>query len=206
MLSYGTIEPHTLELLRQLSGHPLNSEMQLVGGTALALQYGHRKSVDLDFFGTFRGDILEFQEMIKSLGKIVSIKETERIRIYQINGVKVDFVDYSRYEWIAPPLEENGLRLASPADIAAMKINAIEGRGSRKDFIDVYQLLQHYSLSELLEFYRLKYPEHSFFRALMSLTYFDDAEKQPMPVMLKDIAWTKIKQSINTEVKRFTCM
>lgn len=144
--------------------------------------------------------------MIESLGKIIRIKETERIRIYQIDGIKVYFVDYSRYEWIALVLEEDGLRLASPVDIAAMKINAIEGRESRKDFVDIYQLLQHYSLSELLEFYKLKYPEHSFFRALMSLTYFDDAEQQPMPIMLNDVSWNEIKQNIYTEVKKFTCM
>lgn len=204
MLSYRTVESHTLELLKELTSHPLNSEMRLVGGTALALQYGHRKSVDLDFFGSFKGDILDFRDMIESFGRIMCIKETERIRIYQIDDIKVDFVDYSRYKWIAPALEEDGLRLASPVDIAAMKINAIEGRGSRKDFVDIHHLLQHYSLSELLEFYKLKYPEHSFFRALMSLTYFDDAEQQPMPIMFNDVSWDEIKQNIYTEVKNFT--
>lgn len=78
MLSYCTVEPHTLELLKRLTSHPLTSEMRLVGGTALALQYGHRKSVDLDFFGTFKGDIFDFRDMIQSFGEIVCIKETER--------------------------------------------------------------------------------------------------------------------------------
>jgi len=146
-----------LELLKELTAHPLLSEMRLVGGTALALQYGHRKSVDLDFFGIFKGDGSDFKDMTDSFDSVVRIKETERIRIYQINGIKVDFVDYSRYGWITPAVEEDGLRLASPIDIAAMKINAIEGRGSRKDFTDIYQLLQHYSLSELLGFYKQKY-------------------------------------------------
>lgn len=204
MLSYSTVERHTLELLKELTNHPLNSEMRLVGGTALALQYGHRKSVDLDFFGTFKGDIPDFRDMIDAFGTIVCIKETERIRIYQIDGIKVDFIDYSRYGWIAPAIREDGLCLASPIDIAAMKINAIEGRGSRKDFVDIYQLLQYYSLSELLDFYRQKYPEHSIFRALMSLTYFDDAEQQPMPIMLKDVPWDEIRQCIYTEVKKIT--
>lgn len=204
MLSYSTVEHNTLELLKELTCHPLNEEMRLVGGTALALQYGHRKSVDLDFFGTFKGDILEFREMIDSFGSVTRIKETERIRIYQIDGVKVDFVDYSRYGWINPSLEEDGLRLATPVDIAAMKINAIEGRGSRKDFVDVYQLLNHYSLSEILDFYRQKYPEYNLFRALMSLTYFDDAEQQPMPVMLDKVSWNEIKRRIRDEVKKMT--
>lgn len=204
MLSYNTVERHTLELLKELTNHPLNSEMRLVGGTALALQYGHRQSVDLDFFGTFKGDYIDFKDMIDSFGTVTRIKETERIRIYQIDGIKVDFVDYSRYEWISSAVEEDGLRLASPIDIAAMKINAIEGRGSRKDFVDIYQLLQCYSLSELLEFYTQKYPDHSIFRALMSLTYFDDAEQQPMPIMLDDISWNEIKRCIYAEVKKFT--
>ena len=80
-------------------------------------------------------------------------------------------------------VEDGGIRLASPRDIAAMKINAIEGRGTRKNFIDIFFLLQHYSLEELLGFYQQKYPEHSIFRALMSLTYFIDAEEQNMPTM-----------------------
>lgn len=204
MLSYSTVERNTLELLRKLTRHPLNKEMRLVGGTALALQYGHRKSVDLDFFGTFKADIMDFKEMINSFDNVTRIKETERIRIYQIDGVKVDFVDYSRYGWITPAVEEDGLCLASPVDIAAMKINAIEGRGSKKDFVDIYQLLRHYSLSEILEFYRQKYPEHNIFRALMSLTYFEDAEQQPMPIMFDEVFWTEIKQRICTEVKKIT--
>lgn len=75
-----------------------------------------------------------------------------------------------------------------------MKINAVEGRGSRKDFVDIYFLLQHYPLHEIMQFYKQKYPEHSFFRALMSLTYFEDAEQQMMPVMLSDISWEEIRQ------------
>jgi len=77
-----------------------------------------------------------------------------------------------------------------------MKINAIEGRGSKKDFIDVYFLLQHYSLDELLDFYAQKCPNYSIFRAIQSLGYFDDAEPQPMPKMLIDTDWCKIKNYI----------
>ena len=82
-----------------------------------------------------------------------------------------------------------------------MKINAIEGRGSRKDFIDIYFLLQHYSLNQILQFYQRKYPENSVFRALMSLTYFDDAEQQDMPTMFSDKTWTEMKQYIVNQVK-----
>lgn len=168
----------------------------------MALQYGHRQSVDIDMFGTFGSDADEMTECLKSIGQTQAIKVSERIRVYTINGIKVDFVDYGKYPWIDDVVTDNGLRLASPKDIAAMKINAIEGRGTKKDFIDVYFLLQHFSLKQLLDFYTKKYPEHSIFRALMSLTYYDDAEMQPMPKMFYDITWSRIKEKITSEVEK----
>ena len=85
-----------------------------------------------------------------------------------------------------------------------MKINAIEGRGTKKDFIDIYFLLQHYSLKEILNYYQEKYPENSIFRALMSLTYFDDAEDQFMPKMFQDVSWDEIKRVVHDAVKNYT--
>lgn len=204
MLSFQTVEPHTLELLRNLMALPLSSETRLVGGTSLALQYGHRNSVDLDFFGSLDDDLLAFRDCLESISQVNVIKETKSIRIYNIDGVKIDFVDYSRYPWLADAVEEDGLRLASPKDIAAMKINAIEGRGTRKDFVDIYFLLQHYSLNEILGFYQEKYPEHSMFRALMSLSYFDDAEKQMMPKMFASVSWDEMKAYIIKEVEKIS--
>lgn len=93
--------------------------------------------------------------------------------------------------------------LASPKDIAAMKVNAAEGRGTKKDFIDIYFLLQHYSLADILGFYNKKYPEHSEFRALMSLTYFEDAEEQLMPKMFESVSWESIKVEILKAVNEY---
>lgn len=196
MLSYKTVEPHTLELLKKLTKEPFFAETRLVGGTALALQYGHRMSIDLDFFGNIENDNIAIREILNNIGTISVFKETTNIKIYSINGIKVDFVNYSRYAWIDSAIEEDGLRLASPKDIAAMKINAIEGRGTKKDFIDMYFLLQHYTLEEILAFYANKYPENSLFRALMSLSYFEDAEEQLMPKMFSNIEWREMKQFI----------
>lgn len=84
-----------------------------------------------------------------------------------------------------------------------MKIGAIEGRGSKKDFIDMYFLLQHFSLEEILNFYAEKFPNHSTYRALMSLTYFADAEKFDMPTMFVDFDWEQCKSFILSEVKAF---
>lgn len=202
MLSYQTIDIHTLELLKGLMSEPLFASLRLVGGTALALQYGHRNSIDLDFFGIIEDDAEKIKSTLRKYGKLIVIKESKNIKIYILNGVKVDFVNYN-YEWIDEIIEENGIYLASPKDIAAMKINAIEGRGSKKDFIDIYFLLQHHSLEEILIFYQKKYPENSIFRALMSLSYFDDAEKQFMPKMFSDITWEEIKAYILKKVKNY---
>ena len=204
MLSFQTVEPHTLELLRSLMAMPSLSGLRLVGGTSLALQFGHRNSVDLDFFGSLDDTLFTFRECLEGIGHVNVIKETKSIRIYNIDGVKIDFVDYSRYPWLADAVEEEGLILASPRDIAAMKVNAIEGRGTRKDFVDIYFLLQHYSLDEILGFYQEKYPEHSLFRALMSLSYFDDAEKQMMPKMYAPDSWDEMKAYIIKEVEKIS--
>jgi predicted nucleotidyltransferase component of viral defense system len=181
---------------------PLLTGMRLVGGTSLALQYGHRNSIDLDFFGTLDEDLHSIRDSLERIGHVSVLKETRTIRIYDLDHVKIDFVDYSRYQWLAEAVNEDGLRLASPEDIAAMKVNAIEGRGTRKDFVDIYFLLQHYSLDEILGFYQKKYPEHSVFRALMSLSYFDDAEKQMMPKMFSKTSWDEMKAFIIKEVEK----
>lgn len=199
MLSYHTVEPHTLELLKQLSGKDFLSESRLVGGTALALQYGHRMSVDLDFFGKIEADNIDIKEQLQDVGKLSVIKESRNINVFVIDGVKVDFINYP-YQWIDEAVVDETVLLASPRDIAAMKVNAIEGRGSKKDFIDLYFLLQHYSIQDILGFYAKKYPEYSIFRALMSLTYFEDAESQFMPQMFTNVSWEEIKNTLRKAV------
>ena len=200
MLSLRTVTPDTLELLKALMSAPELLSLRLVGGTALALQYGHRSSIDLDLFGKIDIDAYELQEILSKHGMLRVENETKIIHQYIIDNIKVDVVNYP-FEWITPMIEDEGVRLASPMDIAAMKVNAIEGRGTKKDFIDMYMLLQHYSLEEILGFYQQKYPNHSVFRALRSLTYFEDAEDQFMPQMFVDDTWEDIKQFIVNKVK-----
>jgi hypothetical protein len=201
MLHYETIHPTTLELLKKLTAQEELRDMRLVGGTSLALQYGHRKSVDLDFFGKPQASQDEIIQMAERLGDLMILNHTKSILQMVINGMKVDVVDYSCYEWIDEPVTEEGLVLASPKDIAALKINAIEGRGTKKDFVDIDELLKHYDLSDILLFYRKKYPNYSIFRALLSLTYFEDAEAQAMPIMLSSVNWDEIKKHIIEVVK-----
>ncbi len=203
MLHLQTILPDTLELLKRLSAQPEMQGMRLVGGTSLALQYGHRQSVDLDFFGQLTVSQDDILSMMERMGSYRLRNRTSSILQLIVDGVMVDIVDYSRYPWIDDPVCHEGVTLASPKDIAAMKINAIEGRGSRKDFIDIYLLLQHYSMDDLLAFYSQKYPNYSIFRALLSLTYFDDAESEAMPIMFIPDTWDDIKAHISATVSKY---
>lgn len=202
MLETRTIIPHTLELLKRLAQEPLLADTRLVGGTALALQYGHRNSVDLDFFGKVEDDNAALQAMLASAGDLKIISEQKNIKCYMLDGIKLDIVNYA-YSWIDSPIVDGGITLASPKDIAAMKINAIEGRGSKKDFIDLYYLLHHYTLREILDFYSMKYPEHSEFRAIMSITYFADADFQASPKMFSNVSWDEMKKYILTQVTKY---
>lgn len=203
MLSFRTILPNTLELLKQLSQQPEFKPMRLVGGTALALQLGHRQSIDLDFFSTSPIDQDKIISIFRQMGTCVINNQTKNILQVDLNGIKVDVVDYSQYDWIDEPIYEEGLSLASAKDIAAMKINAIIGRGTRKDFVDLYVLLQRYSLKEIMEYYHIKYPDYSEYRALLSLTYFDDADQQSMPIMFIPDKWEDMKLTIIDNVKQY---
>lgn len=199
MLQYQTIYPATLQLLKDLQSLDLLKECRLVGGTALALQLGHRRSVDLCFFGTVPQTPDELQDLLRENHDVTIVKESKNIHIYLIDGVKVDIVNY-KYDWIDTPVEEDGIRLADVKDIAAMKVAAIIGRGTKKDFIDLYFLLRQFSLKELLELYLQKYPDGSLFIALKSLSYFEDAEADPMPVMFEHIEWTDVKSFIRETI------
>ncbi|MBO6190556.1 MAG: nucleotidyl transferase AbiEii/AbiGii toxin family protein [Alloprevotella sp.] len=203
MLSFQTVFPDTLELLMRLTALPMLSDTRLVGGTALALQLGHRRSVDLDFFGCVSTDTNSVIAELNKIGRVGIISCTETIRRLTIDDVKVDIVDYSDVPWIDGAVVSDNLRLASLRDIAAMKMNAIVGRGSRKDFVDLYFLLQHFSFSDIMDCYRQKYPAGTDYRAMMSSVYFKDAEIQPMPEMFSEATWDMMKSFIKRIVDHY---
>lgn len=202
MLHLSTVEPATLELLRKLQKLPILNDTRLVGGTALALQFGHRKSVDLDFFGHIDADSLDLQEALQTVGTLTTLKDSKNIHIYSLNGVKIDIVNYT-YSWLDDAIIKNDIRLASTKDIAAMKVTAIIGRGTMKDFVDIYYLLKKkYSMMDILNFYTQKCPDCSYFMAMKSLAYFDDADLDIMPYMFADITWDEIKEYIIKSLTR----
>lgn len=195
MLHYETIKPDTLHLLEQLQSLDSLKDCRLVGGTSLALQIGHRESIDLDLFGTISADIEELCADISEFAEVKPISSTKHMRFLIVNGVKVDIVGYP-YPWIDEPVQEDSIKLAGIKDIAAMKLSAITNRGTKKDFIDYYFLLQQFSLKEMIGFYSTKYSDAQLFTAIKSLTYFDDAESDPMPKMITNIEWEQIKMRI----------
>lgn len=199
MLQYQTIEPGILQLLKLLQAIPLLQGLRLVGGTALALQLGHRKSVDLDLFGEISAEGIEIRDALEEHFSVSVVKESKNIKIYQVDGIKLDIVNY-KYSWIDDSVQEDGITLAGIKDIAAMKVAAIIGRGTKKDFIDMNRLLQIFSLKEILDMYMQKYPDGSLFIAMKSLAYFEDAESDPMPFMFDDTDWGVVKANIREAI------
>ena len=150
MLHLETIAPATLDLLRRLQSLPMLAETRLVGGTALALHLGHRVSVDLDIFGRWDYE-KDLGLALSKVGRVEKESGTQsgKMAFFYVDDVKVDCVAYEEYAWIDAAVEESGVRLAGVRDIAAMKVNAVTNRGTRKDFVDVARLLDDYPLEEI---------------------------------------------------------
>ncbi len=195
MLHTETVDENTLDLLKSIQSNRHFSETRLVGGTALALQIGHRKSIDLDIFGTLSLDPVELTQELQSYGNVSMRAVGRRIHRFVIRGVQIDIVQYE-YPWLDEPVIDAGLRLATLQDISAMKLAAITNRGSKKDFIDIFFLLERFSLKQMLSLYKAKFPEGDAFIVLKSLVFFEDAEEDPIPNMLQPITWNDAKQCI----------
>lgn len=201
MLHYETIDADTLVILQKLQKLPDLCNTRLVGGTSLALQLGHRKSIDLDLFGVISSDSENLFDSITSLFDAKALTYGKNINSFLVNGVKVDCVNFP-YQWLEPPVEIDGICLAAIPDIAAMKVRAICNRGTKKDFIDLFELLKLYRITDILSFYKEKFPQDSEFIAIKSMTYFADAENDPCPTMIdKSVNWQMMKQTIIREVE-----
>jgi len=203
MLYYKTIHPKTLELLKSIYQDSKFSKLRLVGGTSLALQLGHRTSIDIDLFGNISIEPNTILDSLSRFGTVNIISLSESICTCTINDIKTDIVNY-KYPWLEKAIDKDTFKLGHPKDIAAMKLSAITGRGSMKDFIDLYFLLKKYSLKEMISFYDQKYADGSKILVLKSLSYFDDAEKEIIPNMFHKINWDDVKKEIRNQVKLFS--
>jgi len=193
-----------LELLNQLFSKDYLSGFALAGGTALALQLGHRISIDLDFFSYQPFNANELTKRISSDFRLdkefIEIEENTLNCI--INNVRVQFLTHN-YQQVRPDLNDGTIRLYSLSDSAAMKLNAVTNRGAKKDFFDIAALLEVFSLNDMLNFYTKKYNVVNYQHVLKSLSYFEDAESEMNPVCLKNQNWTTVKKKVSTSVRLY---
>ncbi|KKS32543.1 MAG: hypothetical protein UU93_C0006G0022 [Candidatus Amesbacteria bacterium GW2011_GWA2_42_12] len=197
------ILPDTFRAIQLVSKIPFMKKAYLAGGTALAMQLGHRVSVDLDFFtlkefdeDALSAQLLRFKDFVqknKAWGTVQGkIGQTEFSLFYYKNILIEEVIEYE------------GINLVSKKDIAAMKIDAIQGRGTKRDFVDVYFLSKLYKLEEMFNFYDLKYGilEDRWYSILRSLDYFEEADREDMPKMLVKVEWEEVKRFFHNESMR----
>lgn len=199
MLYLNALPPPVARLLRRLAPLPALSEFSLAGGTSLALRFGHRVSVDLDFFTTLAFDPARLL-LESAVAQSRILGQSAGSLNLEVEGVKVDFLRHD-YPLLEEPEVFDGVRMLSIRDVAAMKLNAIVNRGAKKDFYDLHTLLCHHSLPELMEAYARKYPQAETFMLMRSLSYFEDAESEPDPVSLTGQTWSKVKAEIARNVR-----
>ena len=204
MLREETVEPATLGLLKKIVALPEMKPFRLVGGTALALLFGHRKSVDLDFFSD---QPLDKEILISVLednfGSIATTNDRSK-SIYQciVQNVKVDFVAV-RDPFLHPPTIIDQIPFAHINDLIALKLNAIKGRGVKKDFWDLARLLQDYSFHDLFQFYHDRYNYDDTFAVIRSAVYFADAEDTIAPESLDGMNWDNVKKIITKKINDY---
>lgn len=202
MLHQSAVPLKLFELLVDLQPKTTAAGFSLAGGTSLALQLGHRVSVDLDFF-----TVADFQpsHLTTRLGvgpeSITGIAEgTLQLRI---SDIKVEFLKHS-YPKLADDLQIQGVAMWSLEDICAMKLNAIANRGSKKDFYDIAALFESFPLEIMLRSYQAKYRPASLLMVIRSLAWFDDADAEPDPISLRDETWPFIKGKISSAIRTLT--
>ncbi len=192
------ITPNCQTALAHLKRQPWLVNYYLAGGTALALQIGHRISTDLDWFTPIR--LLESAEREIMRSQLIATgaydgKSEQDGQLYcQIFGADVSFI-YQHHPLLEPTVDYDGVPLASPIDIGIMKLSAINSRGTRRDFVDLYCLRDIAPLEQLLQLAEVKYTDRPSFLdiTVRALAYFADAEQQPMPRMLwKNVQWAEV--------------
>ena len=184
----------------------LKDTFYLAGGTALALQIGHRDSIDFDFFTEQPIDTQKLFETLRNIFQGHSLtkiqEETNTLSIIIDEHVKMSFFTYS-YPLLKDPINEEHLRVAEMEDIACMKLSAITGRATNKDYIDLYYIMHIIPLTRLLELARQKFPSLDTNLILKSLVYFDDVSNEPILFKEgKEVSFDVVKAFLESEVKK----
>lgn len=179
------------------------SGFYLAGGTGLALYLGHRRSIDLDLFSESDFGSADLRDRLRNLEGLRKLETAPGTVHLELHDVKVSFLHYP-YPLLFPARQFEVLGVADPRDIACMKLEAVANRGSRRDFIDLYQAAQTYGLRDIVEWFGTKYAAVSYNRVHLfkALTYFRDAEEQPLPDMLVPLGWDEVRTFFVREAPR----
>lgn len=199
--------PHAQQDVLQVMGPVAGSlGFYLGGGTAVALHLGHRRSADFDWFTPDEiADPLVLAGSIRDRGVNLEVVSTAPGTLHgRVNGVRSSFLSY-RYPLLRPLVapEETPSKLAALEDLACMKLAAVAQRGARKDFVDVAVLLERFSLPEMLGLFHEKYGIRDVGHVLVGLTYFDDAEREPQPALLRPLEWDDVKARVRSAVREY---
>lgn len=204
-LRWECAEPELVTAYRKISTILSDTDFYLAGGTALALQEGHRISIDLDFMSATFSDPENLIQTVRDSDLDFEVTMTSSRTVYiKTGGVQVSFFGYD-YPQLEEVLQsgEGLLPVAHTDDIAAMKLAAIASRGSRKDFVDLWFLVsRHRSLQAYLDLFRTKYRMRDTGHVIRSLSYFDDADEEPQLRMLIKLDWERVKSDFLTWVSR----
>jgi hypothetical protein len=205
MLHSECVTTELLEVLKDLNSIPELNEFRLVGGTAIALQLGHRKSIDIDFFSNTKVDKTILRNVIQKRYPGTETFASEHSVTAEVRGVRVELFD----DWDVPFREPvhlvAGVRMATLRDLAAFKISAITGRREKKDYIDLFLLFEKLGAMEVLKGFKLYDPLLSPKSILFALSQVDSAieNKSPMPEMIKKIDWHEVELSMVGACKKF---
>lgn len=197
------LPPQTKLLLQKLKPKNLPKNSYLGGGIAVALHLGHRRSLDLDFFTPSQFMESQWEQKLKQELGFKLIKRDWQTLIGTASDVKISLFGY-KYKLIGKTMKLYQIKVASLADLSAMKLDTIIGRGTKRDLIDVYFLAQKFGFDKLFEYYDKKYKNFKEREIMIkkALVYFDDAETDEMPDMLVDTDWEKIKGWLNDKTRK----
>ena len=204
MLQLKTVNKDTYALLKDLLALDIFQDFTLAGGTGLALQIGHRISVDLDFFTLHTFDSVEMFEHIRGNFTVSdaspAINSLSLFVAMNDERIKIDLLRHD-YPLLRSVRIVEDVPLYSLEDIAAMKLNAIANRGAKKDFHDIYALLKYFTLQDMFGFFQQKYEQMNSMTVLKSLVYFEDADQEPDPLSLENTSWADIKNELVKQIQ-----
>jgi len=200
MLHFKSVSPDLKSLIETICLNDFFSSFSLCGGTALALQIGHRVSVDADFISEFFFDKNEVAgKLLAEFPNAADIHIGEFGVFAKINDIKIDFLSWN-IPFIRPVIKESGIRLLNVEEIIAMKMFAIMQRGEKKDYIDIVCMLEKYNLMQMCNFYLERHKNSDMGVLLRFLASYSDVENQPDPHMLVNFSWENCKAKLNESI------